>query len=689
MSTNGIYDFTCRTNSLKAAEGDLPANFYTFMGEKFPDEEFRNAVIAAVEEFYDDIEKSEWPMTPEGFLSNFYGTIKVGTSSDPSNVASIEGIEYLSHADANITIYSNKLEDISYAYSDSSKRIGTLILRGPIHIYPAYDTRTSNDNTYGNFYWATETNTSFTQQYGQKASVKYLYKYGGDKKVILDTEIMAGEEYILDKRTNITEENEYIQKNELTDDENISLDSNRYVVIDKIANEGEFDSLFYYYVNLISQRLGSDTTPNRYSFSYHYSVESEYVYSVKLITKTATGLDTLEFTKTDSVGNPLKGAKFVIYSDEDLTQIAQQYTVKDGVLQSPTNVPEQTSDKDGKIKVEGLKPGTYYIEETYVPDGYEDVDNPIAKVILTELDTDEVVQSLGGGEGTSITINEDVTTFEPTWEYKTSTYASTLYRNTMTTEDTKDISASDVNVDFFIKNEGEDITYTDSLEDVTALVEPVYTVSYVGGTSALTTVNSLEDAVDYVNGLIEDGNVTDNIVIEMTSAGIYNNENSLDSEDPLVIENKESDVTVNFCFKKVFKNGKLMGNDFTFALYEGEEITGEPKETVKNDSEGVVMFDTIEYEGDPEKPTTFYYCVKEVLPDVLDEDVVYDTDVRHVKVVVSKSTAAKNYQMQAQIYVENKLVDTVYSSDEDVDIYLDSIRNRLKVDLPIPPTCVK
>lgn len=63
--------------------------------------------------------------------------------------------------------------------------------------------------------------------------------------------------------------------------------------------------------------------------------------------------------KKDSNGNPIKGVKFALYTDEKCTKKVSG------------NSAEQTTDKNGKAEFKYLDFGKYYLKETYAPKGYK------------------------------------------------------------------------------------------------------------------------------------------------------------------------------------------------------------------------------------------------------------------------------------------------------------------------------
>lgn len=79
----------------------------------------------------------------------------------------------------------------------------------------------------------------------------------------------------------------------------------------------------------------------------------------------------LYLIKEDHSDNALAGAEFMLYRDE--------------MNQNPVQEEPYVTDSDGKITVESLKTGTYYLVETKAPEGYQLLANPV-KIDVTWLE---------------------------------------------------------------------------------------------------------------------------------------------------------------------------------------------------------------------------------------------------------------------------------------------------------------
>ena len=101
----------------------------------------------------------------------------------------------------------------------------------------------------------------------------------------------------------------------------------------------------------------------------------------------------LNVTKVDGTnsGTKLAGAKFKLYYETDNTRYYVKEVTNDNTIKSWTNTEnealELTTDSNGDITVKGLKEGTYYLEETKAPDGYNKLTAPV-KVDIANDSTD-------------------------------------------------------------------------------------------------------------------------------------------------------------------------------------------------------------------------------------------------------------------------------------------------------------
>ena len=107
----------------------------------------------------------------------------------------------------------------------------------------------------------------------------------------------------------------------------------------------------------------------------------------------------LNVTKVDGTNNGTKlaGAKFKLYYETNNTKHYVK-EVTNNTIKSWTDVEnealELTTDTDGNITVKGLKEGTYYLEETEAPDGYNKLTAPVKVEITNKSDTISELESV-------------------------------------------------------------------------------------------------------------------------------------------------------------------------------------------------------------------------------------------------------------------------------------------------------
>lgn len=155
----------------------------------------------------------------------------------------------------------------------------------------------------------------------------------------------------------------------------------------KIASTGGNDNTYqvYYQHNPGNAADGYD----------HTTPETPYVYTYQFIVVKQDG---------DNTDTKLSGAEFKLYSDQSATKEVAVSLATNGVYTvDPNGKAVLTTGTDGKITVNGLDSGTYYLKETKAPSGYK-LDDTVRKVTVTP---DSEVANAKNGEAITYKVNSD------------------------------------------------------------------------------------------------------------------------------------------------------------------------------------------------------------------------------------------------------------------------------------------
>lgn len=126
----------------------------------------------------------------------------------------------------------------------------------------------------------------------------------------------------------------------------------------------------------------------------HTTPETPNVYTYQFIVVKQDG---------DNKDTKLSGAKFKLYSDQSATKEVAVSLANGVYTVDPNGKAVLTTDTNGKITVNGLDSGTYYLKETKAPSGYK-LDDTVRTVTVTP---DSVVVDAKNGAAITYKVNDD------------------------------------------------------------------------------------------------------------------------------------------------------------------------------------------------------------------------------------------------------------------------------------------
>lgn len=126
----------------------------------------------------------------------------------------------------------------------------------------------------------------------------------------------------------------------------------------------------------------------------HTTPETPNVYTYQFIVVKQDG---------DNKDTKLSGAKFKLYSDQSATKEVAVSLANGVYTVDPNGKAVLTTDTNGKITVNGLDSGTYYLKETKAPSGYK-LDDTVRTVTVTP---DFAVANAKNGAAITYKVNDD------------------------------------------------------------------------------------------------------------------------------------------------------------------------------------------------------------------------------------------------------------------------------------------
>ena len=138
----------------------------------------------------------------------------------------------------------------------------------------------------------------------------------------------------------------------------------------------------------------TDKEGNPYIYSFEESTVPEY-YTVTYEGNTAINtfkLGSLRLLKVDNEGTVIKDVEFKLTSDADGLNVveANSLTAVNGNSVSG-ELSGLLTDENGKILINGLMPGTYYLHETKANAGYRLLDKPVEIIVASNEEVQKTI----------------------------------------------------------------------------------------------------------------------------------------------------------------------------------------------------------------------------------------------------------------------------------------------------------
>ena len=138
--------------------------------------------------------------------------------------------------------------------------------------------------------------------------------------------------------------------------------------------------------NMSNHNTFTEENSNKNSAELIYDTSAEAIKAAAEVR--TTDFQIKKFAKKDEKEIALSGAKFKIFTQETDGE-ALKFTKGEGEIYIlGGDVEEITTDDSGIFTIKGLKTGTYYIEETQAPDGFNQLQNRF-KLVIAEDDISE------------------------------------------------------------------------------------------------------------------------------------------------------------------------------------------------------------------------------------------------------------------------------------------------------------
>lgn len=418
-----------------------------------------------------------------------------------------------------------------------------------------------------------------------------------------------------------------------------------------------------YFTNWDSYQIGNDPDNMSFGVSYTYMMNTQYYSSVNVnLQNQVYGGFTFTKTSENDANLNLSGASYVVKKEgKYLSRVGgnnQEAEFTDDI----TKAKVFETNKAGTFEVSPVPEGKYEVIEVKAPAGYKLNATPVSVEVIA--DKTGIATDYAGAEGNSLTVNADETTLTPHWDQGNN--------NKMTVSgDTTTKTA-----DMFIKNRsegGKEITrmkyelLNTADKKYTTLQEPEFTVNNLKNKVVKDNLKDLDAVKDYINKDIIGTSAMqyewDSYNISSSKDLIYYDTTSVakcvatQTDTPLPI-NLEFDAT-----KTLIGGDALVGREFEFTLEPDKENPNDDPfkggMTVTNDATGKIDLGQVQFT----KAGTYKYTLKETNGGTLGNDpgITYDTDERSIEIKVEE-TGENGLTATVKITVDGKTKEKTYTS---------------------------
>ncbi len=175
---------------------------------------------------------------------------------------------------------------------------------------------------------------------------------------------------------------------------------------DKI-NDGTLTKIYVRYMAMVNENAPINTAMENKAWLTYGDNNTE---SNKPVTKTYTyEIPVFKYTMENKTKTGLAGAKFRLYTDNNnavgsiinFKNTENEYRYTEDTEGTTTTLQ---SPKDGNFNIKGLKAGTYWLEETEAPKGYNKLAEPIKIIIEQSDDGTQIMRNVKGETITKVEV---------------------------------------------------------------------------------------------------------------------------------------------------------------------------------------------------------------------------------------------------------------------------------------------